>query len=135
MTQQKVQFRVYYEDTDAGGIAYHARYLNFAERGRVEAIRSIGLSLPQLQEKYGCLFVVKTLDISYERPLYLDDIMEVKTRLKRLRGASLEMEQIIYRGNEICARLDVVLACVAMATGKPSPIPSLWYDTLKEGLT
>ncbi|MFT8542185.1 tol-pal system-associated acyl-CoA thioesterase [Acetobacter sp.] len=130
MSSHSIDFRVYYEDTDAGGIVYHARYLAFAERARTEAIRSCGMPASGLLHDYGLVFVVRDARLTYRMPLRLDDVLTVTTRLTSLRAASCRLEQIVTRGAEVAAEVDVGLACVRAADGRPARFPPLWHDLL-----
>jgi acyl-CoA thioester hydrolase len=116
--------RVYFEDTDAGGIVYHAAYLRFAERARTEWLRELGLPHRQLIDESGLIFVVKRLAIEYHRPARLDESLVVETRVMEIGGASVALRQEIRRGGEGIATLDVALACVRLATGRPERIPA-----------
>lgn len=116
--------RVYFEDTDAGGVVYHASYLRFAERARTEWLRELGLPHRQLIDESGLIFVVKRLAIEYHRPARLDESLVVETRVAGIGGASVELRQAIGRGGEGIATLDVALACVRLATGRPERIPA-----------
>ena len=89
--------RVYYEDTDAGGIVYHANYLKFAERGRTEMLRTLGIELTQLRKDEGLVFVVRKGDMRFHKTASLDDCLEVKTSLLDVRGASVVLQQSIVR--------------------------------------
>ncbi|MDW8445550.1 MAG: tol-pal system-associated acyl-CoA thioesterase [Acetobacteraceae bacterium] len=115
--------RVYFEDTDAGGVVYHAAYLRFAERARTEWLRDLGFSHSQLIAREGLIFVVKRLAIEYVRPAGLDESLLVETRLVRLGRASLVLGQTIRREDGTVASLEVVLACVRLATGRPEAMP------------
>ncbi|MFC4350942.1 tol-pal system-associated acyl-CoA thioesterase [Fodinicurvata halophila] len=90
--------RVYYEDTDAGGIVYYANYLRFAERGRTEFLRALELGQQQLRDENGLMFAVRRVEVDYELPARLDDLLDVRTRIVHLGGARLEMGQEILRG-------------------------------------
>ncbi|GIX11225.1 MULTISPECIES: tol-pal system-associated acyl-CoA thioesterase [unclassified Elioraea] len=116
--------RVYFEDTDAGGIVYHAAHLRFAERARTEWLRDLGLPHRQLIEAEGLIFVVKRLAIEYHRPARLDESLAVVTHPRHIGAASVTLEQAIRRGEEAIATLEVVLACVRLATGRPERIPA-----------
>ncbi|QDH17286.1 tol-pal system-associated acyl-CoA thioesterase [Swingsia samuiensis] len=135
MATHKIRFRVYYEDTDAGGIVYHARYLGFAERARGEAMRSAGASVTELLNTSGLVFVVRKVDIRYRSPLRLDDEMEIETALLSQTPARLVLQQTVrnYSGsNEVAAVLDVELACLSAKDMKPAKIPSRWCDAIKK---
>ena len=121
--------RVYYEDTDAGGIVYHAAYLHFAERARTEFLREIGWPHQRLGRETGCFWAVRRLGISYRQPARLDDALVVETRLKALRGASLDGEQIIRRDAEELARVTLNLVMLA-GTGRPSRMPEALRDAI-----
>ena len=122
--------RVYFEDTDAGGVAYHARYLHWAERARTEALRGMGLPHAEMQRLHGCFLVVRSLAVEYARPARLDDLVEVSTEIRRA-GAALLLRQEVRRGAEHLAALDVTLACVDAATLAPRRLPEPWLSALK----
>ncbi|RJF80755.1 tol-pal system-associated acyl-CoA thioesterase [Oleomonas cavernae] len=115
--------RVFFEDTDAGGIVYHANYLKFMERARSDFARLIGIDQNAMMEGDDPLaFVVKRIDIDYARPARLDDALVVETRLKVLKGASMESVQIVRRGEEIMTQAQVRLACLDR-NGRPRRFP------------
>jgi acyl-CoA thioester hydrolase len=117
--------RVYYEDTDAAGIVYYANYLKFAERARTEMLRSFGVEQQALRQETGVAFAVRRCAIDYMAPAKLDDPLEVHTRVTDLTGASIEVEQIVMRGNDQLARLNVMLVCIGPggnATRIPKPV-------------
>jgi acyl-CoA thioester hydrolase len=122
--------RVYFEDTDAGGVAYHARYLHWAERARTEALRGMGLPHAEMQRIHGCFLVVKRLAVEYARPARLDDLLSVTTAVKRV-GAALLLRQEVRREAEGLAALDVTLACVDAATLAPRRLPEPWLGALR----
>jgi acyl-CoA thioester hydrolase len=100
--------RVYYEDTDAGGIVYHANYLRFAERGRTEMLRMIGVHQNQMQAETGLAFAVYKGDVHYMKPAKLDDVVLVETALLRLSGASMHVRQTIRRAVNADTNEDLV---------------------------
>ena len=106
------EFRVYYEDTDSGGIMYYANFLKFAERGRTEALRDIGLSQQDLSEKDGLNFIVKSCYINYVKPAKLDDTVVVKTLFKRVQQTSCVVVQSLICNGFLLAELEVVVVCV-----------------------
>ena len=110
--------RVYIEDTDMGGIVYYANYLKFAERARTEFLREFGVNHTQLIKEQGVIFVVRTCLLNCLASARLDDVLEVRTYLKKLGRAKLELSQTIVRDGQLIATLDVVLACVTLS-GKP----------------
>ncbi len=89
--------RVYYEDTDAGGIVYHATYLRYAERARTEMLRAIGIDLLRLRDEHGLVFVVRRGEVDYQRPARLDDSLMVQSDLLELGGATATINQVIRR--------------------------------------
>jgi acyl-CoA thioester hydrolase len=106
----RIGIRVYYEDTDAAGIVYHATYLAYAERARTEMLRGLGLDHNTLRARFGVVFTVRRCVVDYHAPARLDDLLEVQTRLVRRGGASLDLEQRILRAHRLLARLDLRLA-------------------------
>ncbi len=118
--------RVYFEDTDAGGVVYHASYLRFAERARTEMLRSLGVPHQELIEAHGLMFVVSRLEADYLAPARLDDRLEVRTALAAVGGASVRVLQDVFalRGGAsvACARLTVRLACIDRQ-GRPARLP------------
>lgn len=120
--------RVYFEDTDAGGVVYHASYLRFAERARTEYLRDLGLPHQQLIDRDGLIFVVKRVVVEYHRPARIDDSLIVATRPLTLGGASLALAQGVFRSREgseeAIASLAVDLVCVRLADMRPARIPA-----------
>lgn len=115
--------RVYFEDTDAGGIVYHANYLRFAERARTEWLRELGYDHRRLAAEHALLFAVVRAGIDFVRPARLDDLLRVRTRAVRVGGASLELEQFIYSEAGEAARVRVTLAVVDAVTLRPRRLP------------
>ncbi|KES17536.1 tol-pal system-associated acyl-CoA thioesterase [Gilliamella apicola] len=125
MKQFNWNARVYYEDTDAGGVVYHARYLAFFERARTEMLRDLDISQQKLLQE-GIAFVVKKMDISYDFPARLDDMLTISTKVEQIRKASIIFKQTISNQNEqIISTADVVIACVNMTKMKPCALPKL----------
>lgn len=123
--------RVYYEDTDAGGIVYHANYLKFFERARTEFIISRVQTLTSIQARFGLSFVVKSINLEYFQPARLEEKLDVLTKLVKIGAASFVFEQSICRAGHdrpLCAAT-IVLVAINSAL-KPSPIP----ETLKQEL-
>ena len=114
--------RVYYEDTDAGGIVYHTAYLRFAERGRTEYLRGAGFDHRKLRSETGAGFVVRHMEIDYRAAASLDDELVVETRVTKTSGASAHMEQQVKRGPDILVSLDVQLAFLG-DDGRPKRLP------------
>ncbi len=129
MPAHRTAFRVYYEDTDAGGVMYHAQYLAFAERGRSEALREAGVPALALLERHGIAFVVRRLGVEYLRPLRLDDLVTVETVLLERRPASLRLRQALSAGT-VAATLDVTVAAVRLSDLRPVRLPEPWAVAL-----
>jgi acyl-CoA thioester hydrolase len=127
--QHLFPIRVYYEDTDAGGIVYHARYLHFAERARTEFLRLIGWPHRRLVEETGCVWAVRSVDAQYRSPARLDDALLVATSLVGIRGATLDAVQIISRDGTELARL-VLRLVVLTLEGRPVRIPAVLRDAM-----
>lgn len=118
----RLEIRVYYEDTDAGGVVYHANYLNFLERGRTEWLRQFGLDQSAMAERNGQSFVVRYAEISYLRPARLDDMLTVHTRMSELRRASIRFEQWITCGEATLCRGTIHVCCVDTIHFRPVPV-------------
>lgn len=119
--------RVYYEDTDAGGIVYYANYLRFAERARTEYLRSVGADHKSLMEQDGVYFTVRQCSVDYLKPAFLDDALEVHSCFFDVRGASLQAEQVVRREEYELARLNIWLACIG-GNGRPIRMPKKLRD-------
>lgn len=122
--------RVYWEDTDGGGIVYYANYLKFAERARTELLRLAGIDQSALMRDPGIVFTVRRCAVDYRRPARLDDRLEVATRVASVGGASLAMEQSIRRDGAELVRLDVTVACVDPVALRPARMPQGLRDRL-----
>lgn len=118
-----ISYRVYYEDTDAGGVVYHANFLKFAERARTEALRAMEIGQQSLKEKSGLLFVVRHLAIDYLAPGRLDDLITVETTLHEIGKASMAMRQRILRDEKMLADLKTSIVTVGHDF-RPIAIPS-----------
>jgi acyl-CoA thioester hydrolase len=115
--------RVYYEDTDAGGIVYHAAYLHFAERARTEMLRAQGFDHVGLQREHGILFAVRRCTIEFMAPARLDDLLMVETRPLRLGGARMVLEQKVIRDETVLVVLEVELAVLGHQDLRPRRLP------------
>jgi acyl-CoA thioester hydrolase len=142
------RLRVYYQDTDAGGIVYHANYLNFAERGRTEALREMGIPHAEMLRQFGVMFVVRKVIVDYQRPARIDEALRVETRVVRVGGASVTLRQQICRDggapgdsyalgdggplgdSDSLAVLQLDLACATPA-GKATRMPEAWRERLQ----
>ncbi len=128
--QHVFSVRIYYEDTDAAGIVYYANYLKFAERARTEMLRSSGADHRKLQQELGLAFVVKRCTVDYRRPARLDDLLEIRTCIKKVGGASLDLAQAAYLDDQLLVSLDVRLALLDRAM-KPARLPPPLIAALK----
>lgn len=126
MSDAVLPIRVYWEDTDAGGVVYHASYVRFMERGRTELLRAKGVDQASMLERDGVAFVVSSMNIRFRSPARLDDELIVSTQLKKLGGASLVLFQQVLRGADVMAEAEVICALISRA-GKPLRLP----DALK----
>jgi acyl-CoA thioester hydrolase len=125
VTELRLPVRVYYEDTDAGGVVYHTGYIRFFERARTEWLRALGYSQQQLAEEAGVLFTVVELAVRYLKPARLDDMLEVLARARITGGASVAFEQEIRNAaGELLAEGEVRVACVAADSLKPCRLPA-----------
>jgi acyl-CoA thioester hydrolase len=125
-TPHRYALRVYYQDTDAGGIVYHANYLNFAERARAEALRAMGIPHAEMVKKHAVMFVVRRVVLDYQRPARLDDELVIETRVVQVGGASATLRQEFWRDSDSLAVLEVSLGCVRPGDGKPARMPADW---------
>ena len=121
------KFKIYYEDTDSGGVVYYANYLKFLERARSEIIMSLGFSNTNLREKFNLFFIVKYCNINYRKPAKLEDELIVFTSVVSLSKTSLVMKQDVKKHDDLVAEAEVCLVAVDMK-GKPTKIP----DELKK---
>lgn len=115
--------RVYYEDTDAGGIVYHANYLNFCERARTEWLRHLGSGRDWLREEFGLIFVVRRASIDWRKPARLDDLLLVETKLEKLGRVRMHMVQTITRNGVTLATVNIELVCIDHAKFTPVTLP------------
>ena len=116
--------RVYFEDTDAGGVVYHASYLRFAERARTEAMRDAGLPHSAMQDRHGLLFVVRRIEIDYLRPARLDALLTVETSTLAIGGASVTLRQAMFdEAGATVVEMKVLLVCIAQDSLRATRIP------------
>ena len=128
MTEFSVSMRVYIEDTDAGGIVYHANYLKFMERARTELMRSLGYGKPALFD--GLQLVVHEVQIKYHNSAVLDDEISVAANVEAVKKVTLSMSQTVYRGDTLLCEGHVKLACLNALTKKPAAMPALMVQKL-----
>jgi acyl-CoA thioester hydrolase len=117
------QVRIYYEDTDAGGIVFYANYLKFFERARTEWLRATGVNQQSLAESDGAIFVVKHASIDYNAPARLDDLVDLTLTIQKLGRASIEFVQQAWRGDTLLASAQVKVGCVDATTLRPRALP------------
>ncbi len=132
--------RVYFSDTDAGGIVYHGKYLYFAEHARTEMFRAICAELPvqdgqeplsqNILLTQGIAFVVKSISISYEMPAHVDELLCVQTSVTSLKRFSMTFSQRVLRDGDLLASLEVRIASLSTQTGRPLPIPQYIAQSL-----
>ena len=132
MKAHRYPVRVYYEDTDAGGIVYHANYLRFAERGRTEALRDLGVPHAEMSALHGLFFMVRRIKVDYLAPARLDDSLVVETKTLAVGGATVELRQDVVRaGDEVLlARIELQLVCGRISDQRPARIPSRWREAM-----
>jgi acyl-CoA thioester hydrolase len=123
--------RVYYEDTDSGGIVYYANYLKFLERGRTEFLRALGFEQRLLAEQTGLAFAVRALSAEYLKPARLDDLIEVTTTIRELGRAQVTFAQSIRRADATLLTATVRVACLDLARGKPAAMPQTLHAKLQ----
>jgi acyl-CoA thioester hydrolase len=114
--------RVYYEDTDAGGIVYHSNYLKFAERARTELLRHLGYDHKKVMDEYGLILVVRHIEIDYLSPSRLDDLLEVRTESTSIGNTSIGLKQTVYRDDRLLADLKVTVVAISK-DGKATRLP------------
>ena len=115
--------RVYYENTDAGGVVYHAQYLNFMERARTEWLRILGFEHTTLLQQYNCVFVVHSMQIQFKKSAKLDDLLTITSFLTKIGYGSVEFLQTIQLNQQTLVQAQVKLACVDSRSFKPIPVP------------
>ncbi len=115
--------RVYYEDTDAGGVVYHASYVRFMERARTEWLRTYGYTNTSLVKEFGVLFVVRSLKVDYLRPALLEDMLAVSAEVREVGRSRVTLHQTVRRGEEVLVEGEVHLVCVTADGFKPVAVP------------
>jgi len=117
--------RVYFQDTDAGGVVYHAAYVNFMERARTEWLRTFGYSNAGLMKELGVVFVVRSITLDYLKPALLDDLLTVTARIKEIGRSRVTLLQSVLRVKEVLTEGEVHLVCVNVQTFKPVSVPEV----------
>ncbi len=124
--------RVYFQDTDAGGVVYHASYVNFLERARTEWLRErYGYSNGGLMKEFGVAFVVRSLKLDYLKPALLDDLLSVTAQIKETGRSRVVLLQNVMRGKEMLVEAEIHLVCVAMDNFKPVSVPEVLREQWK----
>ena len=131
MKPEKLEIRIYYEDTDSGGVVYYANYLKYLERGRTEFLRTLGFEQRQLAEETGLAFAVRSFSAEYLKPARLDDLLQIETTTEDLGRAQVIFVQSIQRGDETLLTATVRVACLDLAKGKPAAMPKPLHAKLK----
>ena len=124
------KLKVYYEDTDSGGIVYYANYLKFLERARTEALVTLGFNNKKIKEDFGILIIVKSCNIEYKRPAHLEEELIIRSFIKSITKTSFFMNQFISRGEDIIVEAKVHLVFVNNE-GKPTRIPGTLFQDFK----
>jgi len=127
--------RVYWEDTDGGGVVYHARYLAFLERARSEWMRGLGYGQAQLRDDFDFVFVVRTMQLEFRKPARLDDLLSVSVSLRECRRASVIIDQRITRDGERLFDAEVKLAALRISDFTPCAIPGWLQQYLSPPVT
>jgi acyl-CoA thioester hydrolase len=125
--------RVYYEDTDAGGIVFYANYLKFFERARTEWLRSCGIVQESLANETGAIFIVRSTTVDYRAPARLDDVIQVISRTERIGRASVDFSQEAWRDGTLLATGTIRVGCVDRVALRPAAIPAPVLAALRRG--
>jgi len=123
--------KIFYEDTDSGGVVYYANYLKFIERARTNLIHELGFSLKFLSEKYDCHFVVKNIKCNYIQSAELEDELSIQTKFIEIKKASFKLEQIIFREDKAIFESEILMVNVN-TKGKPLKIPDLLISAIND---
>ncbi len=115
--------RIYYEDTDAGGVVYHANYLRFFERARTEMLRNLGFEQDDLSSKFGTIFALRSVDIEYLKPAFFNELLQICVKLTEAKKASFTFEQRVLRNDETICFSHCRIACIDRHTLRPKAIP------------
>ena len=125
--------RVYFQDTDAGGVVYHGSYVNFLERARTEWLRERhGYSNAGLMKEFGVVFVVRSLKLDYLKPALLDDLLTVSAQIKEVGRSRVVLQQGVMRGEEMLTEAEIHLVCVTLDGFRPVAVPNVLSDQWKE---
>jgi acyl-CoA thioester hydrolase len=131
MTEFSWPVRVYYEDTDAGGVVYYANYLRYLERARTEMLRALGFEQDKLAQDHNIIFIVRKVTIDYLKPAIFNEELTVNARITGLRKASMLFEQTIFnKQNDMLCQAEIKIACINNKTMKPVSIPAFIISEL-----
>jgi acyl-CoA thioester hydrolase len=122
--------KVYYEDTDSGGVVYYANYLKFLERARTEALVSLGFSNKKIKDDFGALIIVKSCNVNYKKPAHLENELKIRSFVKSVTKTSFFMHQFISRGDDVIVEAKVHLVFIN-SSGKPIKIPDILFQVFK----
>jgi acyl-CoA thioester hydrolase len=125
--------RVYYEDTDAGGVVYYANYMKFAERARTEWLRALGFEQTELAAREKIAFVVRSAAIEFLAPARFDDALRVTVELIKVGAGQIDLNQRVLRGDEVLAAVTVKIVCVRVATMRPVRLPQPLAAKIRTG--
>lgn len=128
----EISVRVYYEDTDSGGVVYYANYLKFIERGRSEFLRDLGLEQDDLVETYNVIFAVRSINADYRLPAKFNDLLSVQTSIEKVGRASLIFSQKITPSeqNKVLFEAQIIVACLHADSFKPCGIPTIILEKI-----
>ena len=115
--------RVYYEDTDSGGVVYYANYLRYCERARTEWLRTLGFEQTDLAARHGVVFVVRSINVEYLQPARFNDALSISVELGAVGASQIRMTQSVSRADDMLVKAQVRLACVSIAAMKPVRMP------------
>ena len=125
----KSSFKIYYEDTDSGGVVYYANYLKFLERARTDAITSLDFSNNKLINEYGIYIIVKSCNINFHKPAKLEEDLNIISKILEVKNVSIKMKQSIFVNNNMIVDAEILLASVNKE-GKPSKLPDQFKNQL-----
>lgn len=126
--------RVYYEDTDSGGVVYHSNYLHFMERARTEWLRELGLEQDELTQKNGVLFAVRAVNVEYHLPARFNEQLLITTKVQKISGASIILQQIVTKQgqNTVLCSGTIKIVSLQVESFRPCPLPALLLGMLKQ---
>lgn len=122
--------RIYYEDTDAGGVVYYANYLKFFERARTEMLRAMGFEQDTLRTEAGIVFVVRSVKIDYLKPALFNELLQVRTELSEVKKTRLIFQQVMRKDGIVLCSAEICIACLEVNSMRPTAIPSTLLEQL-----